>query len=112
MHIEAKLPRGTASDSLMTQIHIDNVLQTHAILAQQAAAIQIALTNAVALRSIPRCGEDPVSKDAQKMFQAKIDLILDSHEDYLVELREACERLRQAAVQYGLIEDDVTDSLR
>jgi len=97
----------------MTQITVTNVLQTHAALTKQADAMQIALVDAsLNLTNIPRCGEDPVSKDAQRAFQAKIDLILRMHNAHLAELREACERLRQAAVQYGLIEDDVTDSLR
>ncbi|MEU6696690.1 hypothetical protein [Pseudonocardia sp. NPDC046786] len=112
MHIDARLPRGTASDSLMTQIHIGNVLQTHAALEQQAIAVQLALHDASDLRSIPRCGDDPISRDAQKMFQAKIDHILDTHDVYLAELREACTRLKEAAVQYGLVEDETAESFR
>jgi len=110
--IDARLPRGTASDSLMTQIDIDNVLQMRAVLAEQARSIQKALREADDLTRIDRCGDDPVSRDAQRMFQAKIDTIFATHRAYILELDEACERLKDAAEQYGLIEDETVASFR
>ncbi|WP_344024452.1 hypothetical protein [Pseudonocardia kongjuensis] len=112
MDIDARVPRGTASDSLMTQINISNVLEVHAALEHQIHSIQTAIIKAAPLRNIPRCGDDLVSRDAQKMFQAKIDHILDTHDVYLAELHEACTRLKDAAVQYGLIEDETAESFR
>lgn len=105
MDIDAQLPRGTASDSLTTQIHIGNVLQTHAILERQANAIQDALHKASDLRRIPRCGDDPVSRDAQHAFQDKINRILHAQDVHLAELHEA-------AVQYDLVEDETAGSFR
>ncbi|BBG04286.1 MULTISPECIES: hypothetical protein [Pseudonocardia] len=97
----------------MTQINITNVLQARAALMEQVDSIQFALNNAsLDLTAIPRCGDDPVSRDAQKIFQAKINHILDTHGAYLVELYEACARLDEAAVQYGLVEGDNTESFR
>ena len=113
MDIDARLPRGTASDSLMTQIDVSNVLQTHAVLREQADSIQLALNvAALNLTNIPRCGDDPVSRDAQRMFQRKIDHILATHNAHLAELNEACRRLHEAAVQYGLVEDETAESFR
>ncbi|GAA1392883.1 hypothetical protein GCM10009613_38670 [Pseudonocardia kongjuensis] len=110
--IDARLPRGTASDSLMTQIDITNVMKVHAVLEQRALSIQKALKDSAWLSDIPRCGDDPVSVDAQSMFQRKIDQILTTHEAYLAELNEACTRLKEAAVQYGLVEDETAGSFR
>ncbi|BBG04288.1 MULTISPECIES: hypothetical protein [Pseudonocardia] len=112
MAIDAFRPRGTASDSLMTQINITNVQQVRAALATQAGSIQEALRTASGLTAIPRCGDDPISRDAQKMFQAKINHIIDTHTAHLAELLEACRRLDEAAVQYGLVEADNTESFR
>lgn len=112
MDIDARLPRGTASDSLMTQIDIGNVLQVRDALAQQARAIQQALEGAGKLTDIPRCGDDPVSRDAQKMFQREIDRIIAAHKAHIAELDEACARLGEAARQYGLTDDDTAASFR
>ncbi|OSY43461.1 hypothetical protein BG845_00404 [Pseudonocardia autotrophica] len=46
------------------------------------------------------------------MFQAKINHIIDTHTAHLAELLEACRRLDEAAVQYGLVEADNTESFR
>ncbi|MEU6696476.1 hypothetical protein [Pseudonocardia sp. NPDC046786] len=110
MDIDARLPRGTASDSLMTQIDIGNVLQVRDALAQQARSIQKALREAYGLANIGRCGDDPVSRDAQRMFQAKIDSIFAAHRAHVAELDEACARLGEAARQYGLVEDEAAGS--
>ncbi|WP_232021351.1 MULTISPECIES: hypothetical protein [Pseudonocardia] len=112
MDIDARLPRGTASDDLMTQIHIGNVRQVRAALADQAHSIQQALREADDLNHIGRCGDDPISRDAQRMFQAKIDTIVAAHRAYVVELDEACDRLGEAARQYGLTDDDTAESFR
>lgn len=112
MDIDARLPRGTASDSLMAQIDIGNVLQVRDALAQQSRSIQKALGDAYWLSNIGRCGDDPVSRDAQKMFQREIEEIFAAQKAHIAELDEACLRLGEAARQYGLVEDDAADSFR
>ncbi|GAA1392511.1 hypothetical protein GCM10009613_37450 [Pseudonocardia kongjuensis] len=110
MDIDARLPRGTASDSLMTQIHIGNVLQVRDALAEQARSIRQALDDARGLTEIPRCADDPVSRDAQRMFQREINAILAAHTAHVAELKEACVRLGEAAREYGLVEEEAAGS--
>lgn len=112
MDTDAHAPRGTASDSLMTQIDVGNVRQVRAALLYEMDSIQRALRDAGDLRAIPRCGDDPVSRDAQRMFQAKINHIIDTHQARVDELHEACERLDLAAQAYGLVEERNATSFR
>lgn len=105
--IDANHPRGTASDSLMTQIHTGNVVATHALLAAQAERMYELLYQADWMRDMQRCGDDPVSFDAKKVFQPKVNHILDIHWAHFHEVREAAERLREAARQYGHADADV-----
>lgn len=100
-------PLGTASDSLMTQIHVDNVLQVHGVLASEADAIEKVLFEANWMRNIPRCADDPISINARDAFQKKIDQILDVHQAHHDELTEAVVRLRQAAREYEFTDDEV-----
>jgi hypothetical protein len=111
MFIDAKSPRGSASDSLMAQVHVDNVLAVHALLTAQAESMSRALRGANQLRAVPRCADDVVSVDAQKLFQAKIDQILDIHQAHLDEVVEAAERLREAALQYRYTDADIAGAL-
>ncbi|MFP5069178.1 hypothetical protein ACLFMI_05880 [Pseudonocardia nantongensis] len=112
MNIAANAPRGTASDSLMSQVNVDNVMQVHRMLARQVVAMQRALGEAAWLRDIPRCANDLVSIDAKEVFQPKIDQIMRVHEEHLSEVREARDRLKDAAVQYGFTEHEVADSIK
>jgi hypothetical protein len=95
----------------MVQIDAHNVLAVHALLAAQAEAMVVALRDANGLRAIPRCGDDVVSVDAQAAFQAKIDSILDIHQAHADEVREAADRLREAALQYRYTDDDIAAAL-
>ncbi|MBC3194632.1 hypothetical protein H7X46_26640 [Pseudonocardia sp. C8] len=112
MSTSAHDPRGSASDSLITQINIDNVMQACRIFDEQVTSMQRAIQNSALLRNIPACGKDIVSADAQALFQSKIDRILAVHQDHLEEVREARDRLKKAALQYGFTEDQVETSLR
>ncbi|MEQ3552204.1 hypothetical protein WIS52_17155 [Pseudonocardia nematodicida] len=53
-----------------------------------------------------------ISDDATPLFQTKINQITQAHWAHHEELLEATDRLREAARHYGLIEDEVTDTLR
>lgn len=108
MTIDANRPRGTESDSLMTQIHADNVVAVHALLAAQAGRMREILEDADWMRDLPLPGEDPISRDAKDWcFQPKVNQILDVHWAHYYEVQEAADRLREAARQYGHTEADV-----
>ncbi|OSY36187.1 MULTISPECIES: hypothetical protein [Pseudonocardia] len=105
MDIEAKQPVGTASDGLMSQISIGNVLAVHGLLAAQAERMRLLLDASNWLRSIEAVGGDPVSLDARASFQYKINGMLDAQWAHHRELTEATERLRRAAREYGHTDD-------
>ncbi|MEU6697305.1 hypothetical protein [Pseudonocardia sp. NPDC046786] len=105
MDIEAKRPVGTASDGLMSQISIGNVLAVHGVLAAQAERMYVLLEGSRWLRTIEAVGGDPVSLDARNSFQLKINNMLDGQWARYRELSEATERLRAAAREYGHTED-------
>lgn len=102
-------PRGTASDSLMTQIHVGNVLQVHGLYASEADAIRRVLLDADWMRNIERCADDPISRDAQKLFQEKIDRIFATHYAHVMELLEAVTRLRYAAREYAFTDGEILE---
>lgn len=95
----------------MTQIDVDNVVAAYALFTRQAEEMQRVLREAEWVRRMERCGDDPISFDAQTIFQAKIDQIFDVHQAHLDEIREAANRLREAALQYGYTDDDVAAAL-
>lgn len=93
----------------MTQIHIGNVLQVHGSFASEADAIYKTLSAADWMREIGRCGDDPISLDAQSMFQRKINHIIDVHWAHHAELTEAVTRLRRAAREYAFTDDEILE---
>lgn len=107
MIVDAHRPRGTASDSLLTQISTDNVVGVYAVLAAQAERMRQLLEDADWMRDMPLPGEDPVSHGAKQVFQPKIDQILDVHWAHYFEVQEAADRVRQAAREYGHTDADV-----
>lgn len=94
----------------MAQINIDNVLQVYRLFDERVAELRASLTSSAKLRDIPACADDPVSQDARRAFQPKIDAILDTHTAYLAEIVEARDRLKEAARSYGLVDDDTATS--
>lgn len=112
METSAHEPRGSISDALLLQINVDNVMDVYSRMDEQARVLQKGRFTADLLRKIPPCGDDPVSLDAVGVFQPKVDLITGVHLDYLLEVREARDRLKQAAQEYGLIEDENTATLK
>lgn len=98
-------------EGLVAQVNVDNVLQVAAVLRQQADDMAAHLTTADQDLKVRRCGEDPVSKDAQALFQTKIDQILTVHWAHVREIVAACEALRGAARSYGLREEEIAATL-
>lgn len=103
-------PRGTASDSLLAQISVHNVLQVRNVLHKQERDIKTILGAAEKNLDLKPPGRDPISNDATALFRAKIQQIKDVHWAHVHELSEATERLREAAAHYGFTEDEIRDS--
>lgn len=112
MKTSAHVPQGSASDSLMLQVDADSVLGVYRRMDEQVRSMQESRWTATRLRNLPACGDDPVSRDAVTVFQPKVDAIIRIHEGYLRELVDARERLKQAAQEYGLIENENAVTLK
>ncbi|ANY05510.1 PE domain-containing protein [Pseudonocardia sp. HH130630-07] len=109
---QAHEPRGTESDSLMVQVDRDNVLGICSELRYQVEQMYTALETADRNAVQPPCGDDPVSIDAARAFDAKIEQIRDVHWAHLAEIERAIGRLREAAAEYGFTNDDIEASFK
>lgn len=96
----------------MMHVNADNVMDLYQRLDDRVRQMQARRRAMWNLRNMPACADDPVSVDAVFVFQPKINRIVDTHEDYLNEMRDARDRLKQAAQEYGLIEDENTATLK
>lgn len=112
MTTSAHSPRGTASDSLLVQVNSDNILRVrNAYLTQQqrlADAVQTAQSSRSRSGLAP--GRDPISVDYAPVFGTKVDVVVDRFRDHVEELREATNRLGEAAREYGFTEDEIKQS--
>ncbi|WP_226354336.1 hypothetical protein [Pseudonocardia sp. ICBG601] len=96
----------------MTQVDVGNVMAVYRRLDEQVQAMRTRRHGALNLKNVPPCGDDPVSIDAVTVFQPKIDSITKTHDDYVAEVAEARDRLKRAAQEYGLIEDENAATLK
>ncbi|MEU6700064.1 hypothetical protein [Pseudonocardia sp. NPDC046786] len=111
MNIDARAPRGAASDPLMLQIDGSNVLGVRNRLQLQAEQMQRILHRATLECRVTPCGQDLVSLDAAASFDRKIRHILQAHTDHLNKINEAVHRLTEAARQYGYTDSAIAESL-
>lgn len=114
MTTSAHSPRGTASDSLLLQVNSDNILQVrNAYLAQQERLDDALRTtrNSQSLTGLAP-GQDPISTDYAPFFNRRIAIIGSRFEAHAKELREATNRLGEAAREYGLTEGEIEQSFR
>ena len=95
----------------MAQVNSANVLAVRNELRFQAEQMQRALHRASWDCRVEPCGQDPVSLDAAKTFDAKIQRIIEAHTAHLNEITEAADRLYEAARQYGYTEESIRASL-
>lgn len=112
MVTSAHSPRGTSSDSLLIQVDSRNILQVrNAYVAQQERLVD-ALRAAQNSRSRTGLapGRDPISVDYADIFGRKVDTVVDRFRDHVAELREATNRLGEAAREYGFTEDEIEQS--
>ena len=98
-------------EGLVAQVNVDNVLQVAAVLRRQADDMAERLFAADQDLRVRPCGDDPVSRDARDLFQAKIDQIMAVHWAHWTEVTAACEALRSTARDYGHTEDAITAAL-
>lgn len=97
-------------EGLVAQVNVDNVLQVGALLRKQADDLKAGLVRAGQDLVVQRCGDDPVSRDAQQLFQAKVEQILAVHWAHWREIMAACDALRSSAHGYGHTEAAVVAS--
>lgn len=112
MSTSAHTPRGSVSDVLMLQVNADNIIVVYQQMDDHLRQMQAGRRVRGNLRNVPACADDPVSLDAVVVFQPKINSLVDVHERYVDEVRDARDRLKQAAQEYGLIEDENAATLQ
>ena len=112
MNSPAHEARGTASDPLIVQIDISNVLRVGQVLASQRDALELALSRAERELDLTPCGLDPVSGDAAQQFRTKLQQIKAVHWAHFEEIREATDRLVEAARHYELDEELIEKTFR
>ena len=97
-------------NDLVAQVNTDNVLQVAALLRRQADEMEDVLTTASRDLQFNPCGGDPVSRDAQRLFQAKIDRIASVHWAHHAEVRAAADAMHSVARSYGYTDADLANA--
>ncbi|MEQ3553259.1 hypothetical protein WIS52_22545 [Pseudonocardia nematodicida] len=90
-----------AIDDLVSQVDVESVLKVASLLRRQAEAIENELLTRGWDLQVGLCGKDPISEDARRAFQTKIDRIVATHWAHCVELHAAVDALRRNAEQYA-----------
>jgi hypothetical protein len=99
-------------DHLGMQVTPENVLQIRNVLKAEAVRLAAVMgANDYKLRVGP-CGADPVSDDASRGFNAKIDRLKAQCYGYIDALDGAVKLLEQTAATYGLSEQEIEGSFR
>lgn len=111
MSSPAQVPRGSASDGLLLQLDVTNVLQVRDVLVDQIDSMQRALSKAERPLNLGPCGGDPVSLQAAERFGTKLQEIKAVHWAHVAELQEATDRLAEAARHYGFTDEHLGGSL-
>lgn len=97
---------------LALQVNRDTVLKARAALLAEADRLDRELTRIRVNPHIGRCGNDPVSPEAQAAFNERIDALYDNCWRYNQDLREAANALDATARSYGYTEAEIADSFR
>lgn len=97
-------------DHLGMQVTPENVLQVRNVLKAEAVRLSdVMRVNDYKLR-VDLCGGDPVSADASRGFNAKLDNLRAQCSGYVKALRDAVKVLEQTAATYGRSEQEIKDS--
>ncbi|MEJ3652610.1 hypothetical protein WEH80_06470 [Actinomycetes bacterium KLBMP 9759] len=93
------------------QVNRDNVLKARAALLAEAKRLDDVLDGHLRNYSgIGLCGGDPVSADAQKAFNERIDALIEHCRTYNRDLREAAYALDDVARRYGYTDEEIAAS--
>jgi hypothetical protein len=93
----------------------DNVLQARAVIVEEAQSLlDFVSTEFRSDRQLMGlCGGDPISRDAQRLFNQKIqETAVQPTLEYIRRLRDIADQLAATARSYGFTEQQITDSLR
>lgn len=98
-------------DHVGYQVNRENVLGVYQVLANEALRLRKVVQDNGYKLEIGLCGGDPVSHDAQRGFNAKLDRLRSQCISYVASLANAAEQLKRAAQAYGYTEDEINASL-
>jgi hypothetical protein len=114
--VGAHLPAGQALvadlDHVGYQVNRENVLGVYSVLANEARRLALVMDEQGHKLKIEPCGGDPVSYDAERGFNTKLDNLRAQCNSYVYSLANAAERLKDAAQAYGYTEAQIGESLR
>ena len=99
-------------DHVGYQVNRENVLGVYQVLAYEALRLRQVMDEQGHKLEIEPCGGDPVSYDAERGFNAKLNRLRIQCNDYVDSLTNAAEQLRQAAQAYGYTEAQIDGSFR
>ena len=88
------------------QVTAETVLQMHSVVANEHDRLnQLAMT--AMDEPMQRCGDDPVSYDAQAAFEAKVVALRHAVSAHIERLGTQAEELAAAAKSYGFTEQEI-----
>lgn len=99
------------NEDLLSQVNADNVLKAAQIYQRHADDIDYLLLKHKKDLVLQPCGDDPISADACRSFQPKIDHIVDTHRAHAEELRAAVAALERSAAAYGYTDQEIATAL-
>ncbi|MEJ3658417.1 hypothetical protein WEH80_36215 [Actinomycetes bacterium KLBMP 9759] len=99
--------------SVALQVTRDNVLKARAVLMAEADRLdQVVDTAKQNNPGVGLCGGDPVSRDASKAFNERIEMLFAQCRQYNQDLRAAASALDATARTYGYTDEEIADSYR
>lgn len=113
-HGDRAPPYGEPVSATLTNVTPRNVLKARAAILAEAESLQEFVRQKFSTGSlIGLCGGDPISRDAQQLFTAKIhDNVLTPTYQYIDRLLDIAEELAASARAYGFTEEQIAGSFR
>jgi hypothetical protein len=106
-------PLDAAVRALALQVNRETVLKARAALLAEAARLDVEIGQRMhAYGGVGLCGGDPVSPEAARAFNERIDSLVDRCRAYNGELRMAALALDTTARAYGYTDDEIAASYR
>lgn len=99
------------NEDLLSQVTVDNVLKVAQAFQKHADDIEYVLLVHSKDLVLQPCGGDPISADACRRFQPKIDEIVATHRAHAEELRAAVAALERSAASYGYSDLEIASAL-